>query len=122
VLYAALGIGYNVVSMVVTASAGRGLSHTNPVTSIVSLLIYILALIPGFLGRLTIYRILAFASILVFGYDGVLTHILRYPNLESYYSPATWAVAIAINAFGLILNIMAAAGIFQNDREKVLAA
>lgn len=114
ILYAALGVGYNVVSHFVTAGGGKALSSTAPLVGGLSLGIYALCLLPGFLGKITPYRILMGLAILVFGYGGIIKHLLNYPDgLAQYASMTAYVVAVAINVYGLALNILAAAGRFK---------
>lgn len=53
--------------------------------------------------------------VLVFGYGGVALHVLNASNLDLYHSTFSWAAAIGINAFGLILNAYAVLGRFKRD-------
>lgn len=114
VLYMLLGIGYNLVSIMMKRSGGRPLAQTNPVAGIAVMLLFGLFLIPGFLNSALTYRILMGVAVIALGYFGVITHLLNYGNLQLYYSPAVWILAIAINLFGLVLNLLAASGKFAS--------
>ncbi|MEM8901178.1 MAG: hypothetical protein AAGC85_23915, partial [Bacteroidota bacterium] len=64
--------------------------------------------------KLTLYRVLMGLAILVFGYGGVIKHImLLAQSPEMYHSVMSGVIAILINLFGLGLNLMAALGRFK---------
>ncbi len=108
------GIGYNVVSYVDISAGNPPLSATDPIVGGFFMLAYGLFLIPGFTGHITIYRIFMAIAVLVFGYGGVLKHIINYfGNLDAYSSITAWALAVGINLFGLALNIIAVSGKFK---------
>jgi len=114
IIYAVLGIGYNVVSHLVAAGGGKALSSTAPLVGGLSLGVYALCLLPGFLGLITPYRVLMGLAILVFGYGGIIKHLMNYPDgLAQYASMTAYVIAIGINVYGLALNILAAAGRFE---------
>lgn len=113
VLYLALGLGYNLISLIFYYSVGKALSDTSPLLGAVSLLIYGLFLLVGFLGKQQAYRLLMLVALMVLGYGGVVSHILNYSNLELYYSAAAWLSAILINLYGAVLNLLAVTGRFK---------
>ena len=114
-VYAFSGIGYNVLSHLAVAYGGQAFSATAPLTGGLSLALYGLCLLPGFLGYLRVYRILMGVSILVFGYGGIVKHLLNYPGgLDVYSSMTAYIFAIGINVFGLVLNLIAVAGRYEN--------
>jgi hypothetical protein len=116
-LYAIMGIGYNVLSCLAVSSGGKAFSTTAPLTGSLSLALYGLCLLPGFLGHLRVYRILMGLSIVVFGYGGIVKHLLNYPGgLDVYSSMTAYVIAIGINVFGLVLNVIAAAGVTASPR------
>jgi hypothetical protein len=51
--------------------------------------------------------------VILFGYGGVIVHLLNANQLELYQSVWTWTAAIVINGFGLLLNLTAAIGWFS---------
>lgn len=109
-----MGIGYNVVSYYQVSSGGQQLSSTDPLTGGLVMFCYGLFLIPGFLRSVKIYRVLMIIAIIGIGYGGVVKHILNYFNdLTLYSSTVAWAFALGINLFGLVLNVMAAAGLYR---------
>jgi hypothetical protein len=114
VLYAVLGLAYNAASFYSSTVLKQALAPTNPVIGAATMVVYGLFLIPGFLGRITLYRILMVIAILVIGYGGVVTHIINiFTQPQVYSSIWAWAFALGINVFGLVLNIIAACGWFK---------
>jgi hypothetical protein len=49
----------------------------------------------------------------LYGYGGVLSHLLNISHLDLYQSVWTWAGAIGVNSFGLVLNLVAALGWYK---------
>jgi len=114
IIYALMGIAYNGVSFYYAMVLKQPLSSTNPVLGTITMTIYALFLIPGFLGKMTFYRILMLVAILVIGWGGIVTHIINiFTQPQLYYSLVAWAIAVGINVFGLVLNIIAALGKFK---------
>jgi hypothetical protein len=114
-VYCALGIGYNALSLALAKSGGHPLSATDPVKGMIVMLVYGACLIPAVLNYITIYRVLMALAVITLGFGGVVTHIV---NLSSgrmflYDSIVAWGVAVAINLFGLVLNVMAVLGLFR---------
>jgi len=79
---------------------------------VVGVALYGLFLSAGLMKNLTLYRVLMGASVVLLGYGGVIKHLLNIGHLELYQSVWTWAGAIGINGFGLVLNLAAAFGRF----------
>lgn len=117
VIYAVLGVGYNVVSYLIVSSGGQALSATVPLVGGAYMLGYFLALIPGFFKKVVPYRILMGVAVLIFGYGGVAVHILNAAGGHSdlYSSMTSFVLAVAINVFGLVWNIWAVSGKFTID-------
>ncbi|RPI94245.1 MAG: hypothetical protein EHM32_07040 [Spirochaetales bacterium] len=114
IAYAVMGVGYNVLSYLSVASGGQPFSATAPLTGGLSLALYALCLVPGFAGYTGIYRVLMALSIVVFGYGGIIKHLLNYPDgLGVYSSMTAYVLAIGINVFGLVLNVIAVSGRFE---------
>ncbi|MBN1690324.1 MAG: hypothetical protein JW901_04825 [Dehalococcoidia bacterium] len=114
VIYFVLGILYNGVSLFLISQGEPGLAPTQPVMGTISMITYALFLIPGFLRKITLYRILMGVAIIVIGYGGVVTHIINiFTQPQLYSSIVSWALAVGINLFGLVLNIIAASGKFK---------
>jgi hypothetical protein len=115
VVYMLLGIGYNCVSLLMATIGSKPLSSTSATLGIATLLIYGLFLLPGFWGYHKAYRLLMAIAVIVFGYGGVISHLMNYSNLGLYYSTAAWLLAIAINLSGVYLNVVAATGKFESN-------
>ena len=114
--YAIMGIGYNILSFISVSSGGQAFSATAPLTGGISLFLYGLCLLPGFLGYTGIYRVLMGVAIVAFGYGGIVKHLLNYPGgLDVYSSMTAYVIAIGINVFGLVLNVIAVSGRFSNS-------
>lgn len=110
--YCFTGIMYNVGSLVAQQNGLLAWASTDAVTGIAGVALYGLFLSTGLMKKLIFYRGLMVVSILLFGYGGVIVHLLNIGQLELYQSVWTWAGAIVINAFGLSLNVVAACGWF----------
>jgi hypothetical protein len=115
-IYMLLGISYNLVSLFMVSTGSRPLSSTSAYLGIVTLLIYGVFLLFGHFGRLKLYRLLMLISFVVFGYGGVISHLLNFSRLDLYYSFGAWLLAIIINLMGVSLNFMAMTGGFATDK------
>lgn len=114
VIYFLLGIAFNVASLVLTSMGKPALAPTQPVMGMVSMAVYALFLIPGYLRKIVLYRILMGVAIVVIGYGGVVTHIINiFTQPQLYSSFVAWAGAVGINLFGLVLNVIAVLGKFK---------
>ena len=115
VIYFVLGMLYNGLSLYLTTIGAPPLAPTQPVLGSVSMITYALFLIPGYLRKITLYRILMGVAILVMGYGGVVTHIINiFTQPQVYSSILSWGAAVGINLFGLVLNIIAVSGKFKS--------
>jgi hypothetical protein len=114
IIYFVLGMLYNGVSMYLSAQGKPALAPTKPVLGAISMITYALFLIPGYLRNINLYRILMGVAIVVMGYGGVVTHIINiFIQPQVYSSIVSWAAAVGINLFGLVLNIIAVSGKFK---------
>ena len=76
--------------------------------------IYLIFLLTGKMKRIRLYRILMLIAVLLFGYSGIIKHVISlYPSPEIYYSWSSGIIAILINLFGLGLNLIAVWGMFR---------
>jgi hypothetical protein len=118
-VYCLAGIGYNVISLILSRTGGTPLSATNPVTGMIVMAVYGGCLVVGALRYVRIYRVLMALSLLVFGYGGVIVHVMNFAADRTflYSSMTAWAVAIGINVFGLVLNLVAALGFFSDAKK-----
>jgi hypothetical protein len=114
IIYFVLGMLYNGVSMYLSSQGKPALAPTKPVLGAISMITYALFLIPGYLPNINLYRILMGIAIVVMGYGGVVTHIINiFIQPQVYSSIVSWAAAVSINLFGLVLNIIAVSGKFK---------
>ena len=114
IAYAAVGVCYNVASLIVSSMGKPALAPTQPVMGMISMVVYALFLIPGFMRKIVLYRVLMVVAILVIGWGGVVTHIINiFTQPQLYASIFSWAGALGINLFGLVLNVIAALGKFK---------
>ena len=114
-VYAILGAAYNVVSLSLSLMGKPPLSATNPVIGLVFMTVYALALIPGRLRKVLVYRILMGVAIVGFGIFGIGVHIVNiFTHPELYQSILAWALAVGINVYGLVLNIIAVSGKYKS--------
>ena len=82
--------------------------------------IYVISLLAGKMKRISLYRTLMLLAILVFGYSGIIKHMITLSQVpELYYSLGAGITAILINLFGLGLNLIAVLGMFKvEDKPK----
>ncbi len=114
ILYALLGIAYNGVSIYFSSVCNRALAPTQPILGIITMVVYALFLLPGFLGKTVLYRILMAIATIVIGYGGLVTHFINiFTQPQLYHSLAAWFFAVGTNLFGLVLNIIAVMGKFK---------
>ena len=112
-MYCLAGLAYNAYAYRQIASGRKPPTPTPPLIGAMIMIIYGLCLVPGLIGHSVLYRALMLLSILVLGYGGVFQHILRFIREASAYSSViAWALAVGINLFGLVLNVLAALGLF----------
>jgi hypothetical protein len=111
-LYMLMGIGYNGISLLMASAGNKPLSSTSATQGVIVLLVYGLFLLSGYLGYQKLYRLFMAIAFIGLGYGGVISHLLNYTNLNLYYSPVAWFLAIAINLTGMYLNFIALAGRF----------
>ena len=112
-LYCLLGILFNVISAYLLSQGMKALTPTEPLAGIVVMSIYGLFLLSGKMRQIRLYRVLMGLAVMIFIYSGIIKHMISLTqNPELYFSLASGLIAIAINLFGLILNIRAAMGKF----------
>ncbi len=118
-VYCLLGIGYNVVSLILSRTGGSTLAPTDPVMGMVVMAVYGGCLLVGALRYVRIYRVLSALSVLVLGYGGVVVHLVNFTAGHSflYRGTVAWGAAVGINLFGLVLNFIGALGLFSDKRK-----
>jgi len=116
-LFAFASVAYLLVSAWRGHAVGEPLSAAPILPSILMFVVYSACLLLPRLGHVGWYRVAMVVAILFFGGGGVVGNIVRYAEtgLSEYASFSAWLVAVAINAFGTVLNIVAALGFFQNQ-------
>lgn len=94
---------------------GEALSAAAIVPSLILFGLYSASLFLVRLPKLIWYRIAMGLAILFFGGGGVVGNIVRYMDtgLEQYANFSAWALAVTINGYGTILNIMAVFALFN---------
>lgn len=117
ILYSFLGLMYNVGSMYSIRAGDAAYAPTDPVFGTLGMSLVGLFVAAGLLKNLVPYRVLMGIAVVLAGYGGVITHFLNIGHMELYQSPVTWAGAIAVNTYGAVLNLMAAAGWFERNME-----
>ena len=117
-LFAAAAIAYLLASGIREQTMGTPLSVAPVVQSILIFCVYIGCLFLPSIGRIGWYRVAMVPAILAFGGGGVIGNIVTYfsGGEASYASFGAWVVAVGINAFGTVLNIIAALGWFSTSR------
>nr|WP_319394501.1 hypothetical protein [uncultured Desulfobacter sp.] len=113
--YCFCGIMYNVCSLLAQRNGQQAWASTDAVTGVAGVALYGLFLGSGLMKNPTLYRLLMAVSVVLFGYGGVIVHLLNIRQLELYLSVWTWAAAITINGFGLVLNLIATCGWFSTE-------
>lgn len=106
-LYAAMGITFNVVSIVLLRHGAAGLTPTSPYAGIIVLAVYAISVLFSRRWRSIPRRLLLGFWFLILGYGGVITHVLNGSDLQHYHSTAAWVAAIGTNAFGVVVNVCA---------------
>lgn len=106
--YVLLGLLFNLINYYLLIKNNRQLTPTQPNLGILAMLIYASFLITGYYKKIIWYRVLMAISILIFGYSGILKHIINFSQEpELYYSFFVLIIAVVINVFGLFLNLLA---------------
>ncbi len=113
--YAICGILYNLVSFVLLTVSGQALSPTKPAIGALTMALYTLLLIPGFLGYLKLYRFIMILPIIVLGSGGILVHLINLNHPVGYSSLGSLYAAVIINSFGLLLNLYGLFGRYHPD-------
>lgn len=104
VVYATVGVAYNLVSLRAVAVGRQPLSQGSAAAGLAVMLAYGASLSLGFAGLDVAYRAAMALSIVVIGYAGLLVHLRRRP-IDYYRSRSAWTAAVVINTVGLLLNL-----------------
>ena len=114
--YYVLGMLFNFGSMYAISNGEQQWTPNAPVPAAMFMTLYALFLVPGFLKKVTLYRVLMGVAVVLMGYGGVFQHIFKIMNTpELYCCTAAMIIGPGINVFGLVLNLMAAFGKFEKE-------
>lgn len=115
-LYAALALAYLAVSFIRIQGGEAGLSKAPPGPAAAMFVVYAICVFAfGVKYKEKPYRIAMAIAIPALAFGGVLMNIVSYfrTGLEGYSSLGAWAIGTAINAYGVIWNIIAAFGKYE---------
>lgn len=107
-IYVLLGMLFNLVSYYLILENHTALTPTQPLMGLLAMLVYACFLLAGVYKKIVWYRVLMTVSILIFGYSGIIKHVITFsqePDL--YYSFYAVLLAVGINLFGFLLNLIA---------------
>ena len=119
--YAFLAIGYLLLSFWRLQATGEALSAAPAGPAIAMLSVYLLALLLPHYGYLRGYQVAMLVFLVLVCGGGVIGNIARYldSGLEHYVSFIAFACAVAINAFGSVLNVLAVFGWYSRPTQTV---
>lgn len=114
-IFAAASLIYLVLSAIRSHVTGEPLSAAAIGPSIAMFVTYIGCLFLPKIGQIRWYRIAMVVAVILFGGGGVIGNVTRYldSGLTQYAGFGAWAAAVAINAYGTVLNIIAVLGFFK---------
>lgn len=117
--FAALSLTYLLASAVRQYMTGEAFSAAAIGPSILMFLGYCCALCFPRIDKIEWYRISMVPALVLFGAGGVIGNIARYVDsgLAEYASFAAWAIAVTINLFGTVLNVIALLGLFREGAD-----
>ena len=113
-IYCLLGLLFNTISWILIENSYQSLTPTIPVQGVIAMAIYGVFLLTGYFAKIRPYRFLMLFAMIIFGYGGIIRHFfIMYQSPELYSSFFSGLTGVAINLFGLVLNILAAFGKFN---------
>ncbi len=115
IAYAVMALVFLLFSGGYAYTTGEPISAAPILPSIIMFLIYSGCLLLPRFGRVGWYRIAMAIAIIPFGIGGVVMNIMNYlqNGLRDYSSLEIFLIAVGINAFGTLWNIIAAIGLFK---------
>jgi len=115
--YVFIGVSYLLLSAYQLQETGQALSAAPILPAIIGFVLYSGFLLLPRIGMIKSYRFAMFLAIILMGGGGVVGNIVRYMDsgLEHYANFLAFAIAVAINSYGLVLNTIAALGLFKNS-------
>ena len=113
--FALIAVGYLLLSAYQLQVTGQALSAAPILPSITIFVFYSGCLLLPRIGMIKSYRFTMVVAIVVCGGGGVIGNIMRYMDsgLEQYSTFLAFVIAVAINSYGTVLNIIAALGLFN---------
>ncbi len=120
-IFSVASVSYLLTSAYLESSTGAGLSAAPIGFSLAAFGVYSLCLLLPRLGHPKLYRVAMVGALLIFGGGGVVGNVVLYfqSGLERYASFSAWLVAVSINLYGTILNVIAACGWFRTRTSAV---
>jgi hypothetical protein len=115
--YVFIGVSYLLLSAYQLQETGQALSAAPILPAIIGFVLYSGFLLLPRIGMIKSYRFAMFLAIILMGGGGVVGNIVRYMDsgLEHYANFLAFAIAVAINSYGTVLNTIAALGLFKNS-------
>lgn len=115
--FAILSLSYLAASYLRETQGDGPLSAAPIIPSMISFVIYSTFLVAGVLRKHTLYRVLMGIAVVGYGSTGVVLNIVNYflDGQEDYSSLGAWILAVAINSYGTIWNVLAMFGIYKDD-------
>ena len=115
IIYCAMGLLYNVASLMDLRNGDAAWAPTDAVFGVVGMTTYLLFVATAMLEHKVVYRLLMAIAVVLLGYNGVLKHLFNFGDLHLYHSVWTWISAILVNSSGTLLALVGACGLFQNS-------
>jgi hypothetical protein len=114
--FALIAVSYLILSAYRLQVTGQALSAAPALPAITLFVFYCGCLLLPRIGMIKAYRFSMFLAIVLFGGIGVIGNVMRYMDsgLEKYATFSAFAIAVAINGYGTVFNIIAALGLFKN--------
>ena len=117
--YALIAVGYLLLSTYRLQVTGQALSAAPILPAIIMFVPYCGLLLLPRVGMIKGYRFAMVVASVLMGGGGVVGNIMRYMDsgLEHYATFSAFVIAVAINSYGTVLNIIAALGLFKNQSQ-----
>lgn len=114
--FALIAVSYLLFSAYRLQVTGQALSAAPVLPAIALFVFYCGSLFLPRIGMINSYRLAMLVAIVLFGGLGVVGNITRYMDsgLEQYATFSAFVIAVAINSYGTVFNIIAALGLFKN--------
>ncbi len=119
-IFALASVTYLLVSWWRKETLGEALSAAPIGASILMFIVYAVCLQLARLPKTLWYRLAMGVAVVLFGGGGVIGNIWRYlqDGLDEYASFGAFIIAVSINLFGTILNVMATLAMFKSKNLK----